>query len=54
MVTMTTLGYGDMVPITVAGKIFAIVCLLFGIIIVVSDERKNYKTKLNNIVKLNI
>ena len=31
MVSLTTIGYGDMVPITVAGKICASISTLFGI-----------------------
>lgn len=34
IVTMTTLGYGDMVPMTVAGKLFGSVCSLSGVLVI--------------------
>lgn len=34
IVTMTTLGYGDMVPHSVAGKIFGSICSLSGVLVI--------------------
>jgi hypothetical protein len=34
LVTMTTVGYGDMVPVTKAGKVVATLSFVFGIILI--------------------
>ncbi|RXM33777.1 Potassium voltage-gated channel subfamily D member 1 [Acipenser ruthenus] len=34
IVTMTTLGYGDMVPSSIAGKIFGSICSLSGVLVI--------------------
>ena len=34
IVTMTTVGYGDMAPVTLSGRLLAIVIMLSGIILV--------------------
>eukprot|EP00112_Aurelia_sp_Birch-Aquarium-sp1_P023030 Seg671.5 transcript_id=Seg671.5/GoldUCD/mRNA.D3Y31 product="Potassium voltage-gated channel subfamily A member 2" protein_id=Seg671.5/GoldUCD/D3Y31 len=36
IVTMTSVGYGDMVPMTILGKISAVICFLGGIILLLS------------------
>ena len=33
IVTMTTVGYGDMAPVTALGKVLGAVCALFGVVI---------------------
>lgn len=34
IITLTSVGYGDMVPVTPAGKINGAVCVVFGVIII--------------------
>lgn len=36
MVTLTTVGYGDLVPVSVVGKIFGAICSVFGVTIVMA------------------
>ena len=36
IVTMTSVGYGDMVPVTILGKIAAVLCFIAGIILLLS------------------
>ena len=52
MVTMTTVGYGDDIPVTMVGKIIASLCMLTGIlflafpIILVGAEFEKYPPAL--------
>ena len=36
IVTLTTVGYGDLIPITITGKLFGAVCSVFGVTIVLA------------------
>lgn len=47
IVTMTTVGYGDMAPITVAGKIFSALCAVFGVCCVLAIPSTIIVTNFN-------
>ena len=34
MITITTVGYGDMVPVTLPGRLFSSVCAVIGILVI--------------------
>ncbi len=34
IVTMTTVGYGDMAPVTIAGRFIGAVCVLSGLLVI--------------------
>ena len=36
-ITMTTVGYGDVIPTTHQGRVIGICCAVFGVIIIGSD-----------------
>lgn len=47
IVTMTTVGYGDMTPATVAGKIFSALCAVFGVCCVLAIPSTIIVTNFN-------
>lgn len=47
IVTMTTVGYGDLVPVTVAGKIFSALCAVFGVCCVLAIPSTIIVTNFN-------
>ena len=47
IVTMTTVGYGDMTPTTVAGKIFSALCAVFGVCCVLAIPSTIIVTNFN-------
>ena len=47
IVTMTTVGYGDLTPVTVAGKIFSALCAVFGICCVLAIPSTIIVTNFN-------
>lgn len=47
IVTMTTVGYGDLAPVTVAGKIFSALCAVFGVCCVLAIPSTIIVTNFN-------
>ena len=48
IITMTTIGYGDIVPITILGKLFMVVCMIGGILLLavpISVISANFQTE---------
>ncbi|XP_022805391.1 shaker-related potassium channel tsha2-like [Stylophora pistillata] len=47
IVTMTTVGYGDITPVTVAGKVFSALCAVFGVCCVLAIPSTVIVTNFN-------
>ena len=47
IVTMTTVGYGDLAPVTVAGKVFSALCAVFGVCCVLAIPSTIIVTNFN-------